>query len=244
MTGILGRISTNDEESELLLEEGINKLYNSFKSMKEDEFKEIFHPKKEKEISDDQQKKANDFGKRKLYLLILFLSIALYTFHLVSIYEINGIIHSIQDELISSVKSFLTKKNRKSNDDFYQNFNKLNRIFPDYSIFYISSILSDSLSQCLGYAFLTIFSIFVNFLTLFFGFRNFKFNIDRNKYKNYDIDDFFYLYILYLILCIFQGFIALYPLNLIKKFPILLFLERKNTGFEQKRKMIRFIKLM
>ena len=45
------------KKSELLLEEGVNKLSNSFKSMKEDEFKEIFHPKKEKEISDDQQKK-------------------------------------------------------------------------------------------------------------------------------------------------------------------------------------------
>ena len=217
MASILARILINDEETELLINERTNRLYDSIKNMEKDDIKEMFKPKKENEISEEQLKKANEFGKRKLYFIILFLSIILFTFHLVSIYEINGIIHSIQDELIASVKSFLTKKDREATDDFYQNFNKLNRIFPNYSIFYISSLFSGYLSQCLDYIFITIFSLCINFLTLFFGFRKFKFNIERNKYNNYDIDDFFYLYLLYLILCIFQGFISLYPLNIIKK---------------------------
>ena len=217
MAEVLNKISIKDEESDYLLEERANKLYDIIKNMNKNYIKEILRPKKENELSENQLKRANDLGKRKLFWIIIFLSIALFTFHLISIFVINGVIHSIQEELIASIRSYFTKKNRKSTDDFYQNFNKLKKMFPDYSLFYISSILSGYLSQCLGYILLTLFSLFINFFTLFFGFRKFKFNIERNKYKNYDLDEFIYLYILYLILCIFQGFIALYLLKIIQK---------------------------
>ena len=162
---LLRKISIKDEESEQLLEERANKLYVTIKNMIKNDIKEIFKPKKENELSENQLKIANKFEKRKLFWKIIFLSIALFTFHLIIIFEINGIIHSIQEELIGSIKSYFTKKNKKSIVDFYQNFNKLNKMLPDYSIFYISSILSDYLNQCLGYILLTFFSLCFNFFT-------------------------------------------------------------------------------
>lgn len=52
---------------------------------------------------------------------------------------------------------------------------------------------------------------------MFFGFRKFRFNIERNNYTNYQLIEFIYLYILYLCLCFCQGIVALLPLQIIKK---------------------------
>ena len=57
----------------------------------------------------------------------------------------------------------------------------------------------------------------MNFLILFFGFKEYKFNIERNNYKNYSFNQFLYLYIIYLFLCILEGIIALLPLKIIKE---------------------------
>ena len=129
MAEVLNKISIKDEESDYLLEERANKLYDIIKNMNKNYIKEILRPKKENELSENQLKRANDLGKRRLFWIIIFLSIALFTFHLISIFVINGVIHSIQEELIASIRLYFTKKNRKSTDDFYQNFNKLKKCF-------------------------------------------------------------------------------------------------------------------
>lgn len=208
----------NEEETRMLLEESKNKFIENIHEINENNVKEIFEgEKKDKEFEEDELLKAEKLGKRKLFWIIILLSIGLFTFHLISIFEINEIIFSIQEELIASIKSYIKKKDREPKDDFYQNFNKINKIFPDYSMFYISSILSDYLNQCFGYITINVLSLCINFLTLFFGFKDFKFNIERKKYINYGLDEFIYLFFLYLVLCIFQGIIVLLPLNIIKK---------------------------
>ena len=71
-----------------MLEERANKLYDIIKNMNKNYIKEILRLKKENELSENQLKRANDLGKRKLFWIIIFLSIALFTFHLISIFVI------------------------------------------------------------------------------------------------------------------------------------------------------------
>ena len=61
---------------------------------------------------------------------------------LISIYEINSIINAIGEELMASSKSYLKQEEREITDDFYQNFNNINNKLPDYSVFFLSSFLS------------------------------------------------------------------------------------------------------
>jgi len=153
----------------------------------------------------------------KLLGLVIFFGVLIFATHLVSVYEINGIISAIEEELIATIKSYLKMEKREANDDFYQNFNKLNAKLPDYSVFFISSFLYQCLDESLGYALLTIFILILNFLILFFGFKDYEFNVERNNYKNYSFSQFIHLYIIYLFLCIFEGIIALLPLKIIKE---------------------------
>ena len=88
---------------------------------------------------------------------MIVLGIILFTFLLISIYIINGIIIDIEEELLSSAKSYIKGLKRDPNNDFYQNYNKLNNRLPDYSLFFISSFFSEYLNECLGYVPLTIF---------------------------------------------------------------------------------------
>ena len=137
-----------------------------------------------------------------MFILIILLGFIIFTTHLISIYEINCIITTIEEELLASINSYVRKEDRESIDDFYQNFNKINNRLPDYSVFFISTFLSEYLNECLGYVLLTIVILIFNFLALFFGFKNYEFNIERNNYKNYSLSQFMHLYILYLCLCI------------------------------------------
>ena len=143
-----------------------------------------------------------------------FLGVIIFTTLLVSVYEINGIISSIEKEKIASIKSYVKMEKREANDDFYQNFNKLNDKLP---FFLISLSLSQCFDEGLGYALLTIFILIFNILILFIGFKDYEFNVERNNYKNYSLSQFIHLYIIYLFLCIFEGIIALLPLKAIKE---------------------------
>jgi len=162
----------NEEETTMLLEESKKKFIENIREINENDVKEIFEgEKKEKELKENLLLKAENLGKRKLFWIIILLSLGLFTFHLISIFEINNITFAIQEELIASIKSYIKKKDREPKDDFYQNFNRINKIFPDYSMFYISSILSDYLNQCFGYITINVLSLCINFLTLFFGLK-------------------------------------------------------------------------
>ena len=207
------------EEQKESLSKKIESIYNNLQKKKNiDEF--LKEANKENELSQIILKNPK--------FLMIVLGIILFTFHLVSIYIINGIINAIEEELLSSAISYIKKIEREPNDDFYQNYNKLNCRLPDYSVFFISSFLSEYLNECLGYVPLILFAYFIIFLILFFGFKEFKFNIDRDFYKNYSLSEFLYLYFIYLILCIFQGFISLLPLKFIKDGFILYEKEKKN----------------
>jgi len=207
------------EEQKESLSKKIESIYNNLQKKKNiDEF--LKESNKENELPQIELKTPK--------FLMIVLGIILFTFHLVSIYIINGIINAIEEELLSSAISYIKKIERKPNEDFYQNYNKLNCRLPDYSVFFISSFLSEYLNECLGYVPLLLFVNAIIFLILFFGFKEFNFNIERNFYKNYSLSEFLYLYFIYLILCIFQGFISLLPLKFIKDGFILYEKEEKN----------------
>ena len=207
------------EEQKESLSKKIESIYNNLQKKKNiDEF--LKESNKENELPQIELKTPK--------FLMIVLGIILFTFHLVSIYIINGIINAIEEELLSSAISYIKKIERKPNEDFYQNYNKLNCRLPDYSVFFISSFLSEYLKECLGYVPLLLFVYAIIFLILFFGFKEFNFNIERNFYKNYSLSEFLYLYFIYLILCIFQGFISLLPLKFIKDGFILYEKEEKN----------------
>ena len=146
------------------------------------------------------------------FYLLFAIGAILFIFHLISIYEINGIINAIEEEIISSAKSYLRKRDREPLDDFYQNFNKLNNKLPNYSVFFVSSFLSNFFNECFGYLSISIFITVINCSILYFGFNKFKFNLERNPYKNYNLNEFIYLFFIYFFLSLFQGITALFPL--------------------------------
>ena len=195
----------------------INDIYNKVENKEKNINQFLYEANEEKYLGNQQYLKFQELGQFRLFLLVKVMSILFFSIHLIGVYVINGIISAIEEELIAASKSYIKKRAREPIDDFYQNFNKLNNRFPDYSMFYISSFLTDYLNGCFGYIILTIFWSIINFIVLFFGFRNYIFNIDRLNYKNYNLNEFIYLYIIYLLLCIKQGITALLPLQIIKK---------------------------
>ena len=170
------------------------------------------------------------------FYLLFAIGAILFIFHLISIYEINGIINAIEEEIISSAKSYLRKRDREPLDDFYQNFNKLNNKLPNYSVFFVSSFLSNFFNECFGYLSISIFITVINCSILYFGFNKFKFNLERNPYKNYNLNEFIYLFFIYFFLSLFQGITALFPLKFIK--DVFIFYDK----YKEKKEKIKQIK--
>ena len=201
-------------EQKNILTEKIKGIYD--KLSPKNDIDTFLNEENEAGLSDEEYQKAKSVGKFKLFFTIKFLGGLLFIAHLVSIYEINSIINAIQEELMASAKSYIKKEKREITDDFYQNFNNINNKLPDYSVFFLSSFLSQYINECMGYEMLTIMASLFNFLTLILGFSKFEFVLDRNNYENYTLNEFIFLYIIYIILCFSQGIIALLPLDIIK----------------------------
>ena len=234
----------NEEKEQLLIERKydlmskLDDVYNSL-STKENIYEFLKEGKEEINLNDSQFQKAKNRGKFKLFLSIKILGLFLFTTHLISLFEINDIINAIEEELLASTKSYLKKIDRKPTDDFYQNFNRLNNKIPDYSVFYLSSLLSECLNGCIGYEWVALITTLIISSILFFSFKDYEFNIDRNNYKNYSLKDFIYLYIIYASLSFFEGIVALYPLNKIKNFFILYGNFKEEIQKEKKKKKIK-----
>ena len=209
------------EEHDLLVEQKdklLARMGEISKKLKDKEnINNFLDEEDDKDLSEKVYDDALKKGKCKLFVHIKVFGGLLFISHLVSIYEINGIINAIEEELMASVKSYARHKDRESKDDFYQNFNKLNNKLPDYSVFFISSFLSEYLNECISHEILTFIISIINILVLSLGFSKFEFNLDRKDYKNYTLNEFLFLYSIYVILCLSQGVIALYPLVIIKK---------------------------
>lgn len=208
------------EDKDLLVEQKnnlIDKMNQIYKKLSEkNNIDEFLNEEDDEELSEEDFEIAKSFGKCRLFVTIKCLGALLFIFHLITIYEISSIINAIEEELMASARSYLKREDRDSTDDFYQNFNQLNNKLPDYSVFFISSFLSKCLNEVIGYETLTILTSIINLLVLFFGFTKFEFNLERNHYENYSLNEFFYLYVIYFILCFSQGIVALYPLDIIK----------------------------
>ena len=143
-----------EKEDKNLIIEQRNNLNEKIKGIYEklstkNDIDEFLNEEDDSELSEDEFEKVKSIGKCKLFITIKCT-------HLISIYEINSIINSIEEELMASAKSYLRQENRDTSDDFYQNFNNINNKLPDYSVFFLSSFLSQYINDCMGYEILTI----------------------------------------------------------------------------------------
>ena len=231
----------NEDSIPLILKEQKEDFSNKIKGIYDDLNTKIVLSQLASEQNDRNELLSNEhfqnikyLGKNRLFIAIIFLGVLIFVTHLISIYDRNGIMITIEEELIASIHSYIKNENREEEDDFYQNFNKLNGRLPDYSVFFITSVFSEYLDESLGHTFLIIFILIINFIILFFGFKEYEFNIERKNYKNYSLNQFMHLYIIYLFLCIFEGFIALLPLKIIKEGFI--FYENYKKKLEKKEK--------
>ena len=204
------------EERDSLLIEQKGNLYDRMEEIyyrlsKKNNIDEFLEEEEEEDEEDENEQSKKKCDKLYLFLKIKVIGGALFIMHLFSIYQINSIIIAIGEELIATIKSYLKNIDREPTDDFYQNFNKLNNKLPDYSPFFITSALYEFLNGYINYVILTYITATINALILGFGFSKYEFNLDRKNYKNYTLNQFFYLFLIYLILCISQGVISLYP---------------------------------
>ena len=162
---------------------------------------------------------------KKCYVrfLIKFLGIVFVSFHLVAVFELNGILNAIKGELYSSALSYLLKRNRDKEDNYYSSYMKINNKIPSFSLFFLSSILSHFLKNFLGYTLLSIIILITNDLNIYFGLNNFGFhnfsNINDETETteiNYSLFQFLHLLIIFLVFYISLGIIALLPLEIVQ----------------------------
>ena len=162
---------------------------------------------------------------KKCYVrfLIKCLGIVFVSFHLVAVFELNGILNAIKGELYSSALSYLLKRNRDKEDNYYSSYMKINNKIPSFSLFFLSSILSHFLKNFLGYTLLSIIILIINDLNIYFGLNNFGFhnfsNINDETETteiNYSLFQFLHLLIIFLVFYISLGIIALLPLEIVQ----------------------------
>ena len=84
-----------------------------------------------------------------------------FSFFLISILQLMGIMSSIEKEIKFAFKSYFGNKRKKEDEnDFYNNYLKTNTQPPIYSLFFLSSLLSNILNKLIGFCFTTILMIF------------------------------------------------------------------------------------
>jgi hypothetical protein len=128
-----------------------------------------------------------------------------------------GIMSSIEKEIKFAFKSYFGNKRKKEDEnDFYNNYLKTNTQPPIYSLFFLSSLLSNILNNLIGFCFTTILMIFCYTLVIYFGLNGFDFHIDENLNENYSTREFLSLILIYIIISISVGLFALLPFEIIQ----------------------------
>ena len=121
-----------DEKDELLSEQRadllkkLKKIHNQLEKSKNiDEFL-VSQMIRSQRFSGKEIK--TEYEKCKVRFLIKILGIFFVSFHLTAVFELNGILNSIKEELLSSALSYLLKRNREKEDNYYSSYMKINFI--------------------------------------------------------------------------------------------------------------------
>ena len=158
--------------------------------------------------------------KNRNYCLLLckikIIGLIFVILYLIGVFEIIGIMDAIEEELFSSILLYFLRENKEKRTDFYHNYINLAIKIPSFAPFYLSSLLSNIVINFFGLYLTTIFVLFINILTIYFGVNNFNFHKDELLEKNYTLKEFLALLFIYLCFYISIGIVALVPLDIIQ----------------------------
>lgn len=199
---------------------------------------------------EDKIKAINNFSgdeiDKKLNLLHLRLIIKVLgpifvVFHLIGIFQMNGMMNAVKAEIFKSAELYLLgSKKLKNSISFNEKYNELSDTVPSFSLFFISSIFSGLILNLLGYFWLTIIVLVANILGVIFGINIFdfdKFKISENDYTNYSLYQFLILVFIFIVFYFSIGVPALLPIEIVQKgFLIYDAYKQKQEEIKNKRK--------
>ena len=237
-----------EEKDELLTEQRadllkkLKKIHNQLEKSKDiDEFL-VLQMIRSQRFSGKEIK--NEYQKCKVKFLIKILGTAFVLFHLTAVFELNGILNSIKAELLSSALSYLLKRNREKEDNYYSSYMKISNKIPSFSLFFLSSILSHCLENIFGFTILSIIVLIVNDLNIYLGLNNFDFlnfsniNNENTAETNYSLKKFFLLLVIFLVFYISLGIVALLPLEIVQNGFLVYEEYKENKDFEEFKQFI------
>ena len=206
-----------DEKRELLIERKnqlLKKLYTISHNLKSKNNIEEFLVDKKDYISNTFKfgDSVKNYNKKVLCFLIKVLGPLFLICFLVVLFQIMEIMSTLKEEVVYAIKIYLRLNTKEVGDDFYSRLQfKENNNVPSFSLFFISSFISELLLQYVNYLILATLDFIIIGLILYFEIHTF--NFVENK-------DYTFNQIIRLILYIFGidfllGLIALLPIQLL-----------------------------
>ena len=118
---------------------------------------------------------------------------------------------------------------------------KISNKIPSFSLFFLSSILSHCFQNLMGFTFMSIIILIINDLTIYFGLNNFSFlnfsninNETENKTEtNYSLRQFLNLFVIFLVIYISLGLVALLPLEIVQNAFLIYEEYKEKKGLEE-----------
>ena len=159
------------------------------------------------------------------FFIIKIVGTIFLTLYFVGILEIIGLMNTVKKEISDSFNLILKDKQRET--DFYQNYINENLKMPSFDLFFISAIFSSLFNS-----FIFPYTVFIigltNFVITFFGLGYFKFRTGESLNEKYNLGEIIYIIIMYLLMYLSLGIIALLPFDLLQKGYIIYDKEKKH----------------
>ena len=159
------------------------------------------------------------------FFIIKIVGTIFLTLYFVGILEIIGLMNTVKKEISDSFSLILKDKQRET--DFYQNYINENLKMPSFDLFFISAIFSSLFNS-----FIFPYTVFIigltNFVITFFGLGYFKFRTGESLNEKYNLGEIIYIIIMYLLMYLSLGIIALLPFDLLQKGYIIYDKEKKH----------------
>ena len=168
--------------------------------------------------SDNIQEKYSDI-KDCLHPVFSFIFIKIIgaifiTLYFVGIYEIIGLMNALKEEILSSFNLIIRDIKRETN--FYQNYINVNLNTPSLDLFFLTSILSDFITNLISFPMTVLIILIINCVIIYFGFGYFTFHQGEDLNIKYSFKENIILILIYLGLYFFTGIIALFPQKIIQ----------------------------
>ena len=156
-------------------------------------------------------------GKKKGFILFIIKIVGTFfaSFYLIGVFQMIDVMNALKEELSPDIYYFIHKEYIKDRKTFYENYLTISKLIPSFSPFFLSALLSGLLINVLGFITVSIIVLAINFLIIFFGINLFDF-MDSSRFENtYSKKQFIILLLLYILLYIIIGIIALAPIEII-----------------------------